>query len=215
MKPLSRDKGHAAADRKNPARRCSRTAPVGGFRRAEKTGALEHCLYQVRGRWRRGPCSRGYRSFHSLSCAAPVSGHQLNPASITAESLLTGMLRVLAWEPANVHAGKYRTYVRTARPELFEELIAAGIQKAESKVGSGRRDFLPRAASTPNAPSRPSTLRSCTKSMRSISPIRPRGGCRKRRRSGAQILPLSSGPQRGVSSRILPCRLFLSEKAQL
>jgi tetratricopeptide (TPR) repeat protein len=68
---------------------------------------------------------------YPVQLQAPVV--KLSPESITAESLLTGMLRVLAWDPTNVHAEKYRTYVKTARPGLFEELIAAGIQKAESR----------------------------------------------------------------------------------
>jgi tetratricopeptide (TPR) repeat protein len=58
---------------------------------------------------------------------------KINPESITEESLLAGMLRVLAWDPANVHAATYRTYIKAIRPGLFEELIAAGIQKAESR----------------------------------------------------------------------------------
>ncbi len=58
---------------------------------------------------------------------------KLNPAQITSESLLTGMLRVLAWDSGSANAGAYRDYVKSVRPQLFEELIAAGIQKAEEK----------------------------------------------------------------------------------
>ncbi|MDH7483695.1 MAG: tetratricopeptide repeat protein [Spirochaetales bacterium] len=58
---------------------------------------------------------------------------RLDPSVITAESLLTGMLRVLAWEPHHEHAERYRMYIEAMRPGLFEELMAAGIQKAESR----------------------------------------------------------------------------------
>jgi len=141
---------------------------------------------------------------------------KIDPESITEESLLAGMLRVLAWDPANVHAATYRTYIKSIRPGLFEELIAAGIQKAESREWVIAEEiFSPRVVLNRNAPNLPSTSRSCTKSTRNISLIRARGGSRKRRRSRIQILPVSSGSRRRFSSCILPCRFFLLAKTQL
>ncbi|MCX8013268.1 MAG: tetratricopeptide repeat protein, partial [Rectinema sp.] len=58
---------------------------------------------------------------------------KLDPSCITEESLLTGMLRVLAWEPEHENANRYREYIRAIRPMLYEELIAAGVQKAEEQ----------------------------------------------------------------------------------
>jgi len=134
MKPLSRDKGHAAGGQKKSRGEDAAERPLSEAFEERKKLALSSSVYiRFEGDGAAAHVPEGIDPSipYPVQLQSPVI--KLNPASITAESLLTGMLRVLAWEPANVHAGKYRTYVRTARPELFEELIAAGIQKAESK----------------------------------------------------------------------------------
>lgn len=52
---------------------------------------------------------------------------------ITAESIMAGILRVLAWQPDNANAGSYRALVKGIRPQLLEELSDAGVAKAQAK----------------------------------------------------------------------------------
>jgi len=99
---------------------------------------------------------------------------KIDPESITEESLLAGMLRVLAWDPANVHAATYRTYIKSIRPGLFEELIAAGIQKAESREWVIAEEiFSPRVVLNRNSPEPSINLALMhRRATRNISPIR-------------------------------------------
>jgi tetratricopeptide (TPR) repeat protein len=53
--------------------------------------------------------------------------------AITAEALVAGMLRLLAWRPAHEHADYYRAFVKAVKPDLLAELSAAGIAKAGSR----------------------------------------------------------------------------------
>lgn len=57
----------------------------------------------------------------------------LDAAGISAESIVAGILRVLAWDPMNANALHYRKFVKAVRPGLLEELSAAGVQKAQAR----------------------------------------------------------------------------------
>lgn len=54
----------------------------------------------------------------------------IDSRSLTEEALLSGMLRVLAWEPEHKGAAEYRRIVRSLRPELLSQLSEAGVSKA-------------------------------------------------------------------------------------
>lgn len=133
MKPPSRDKIHPAGVQKKSRDDTSGTPFLSETFEERKKLALSSIIYiRFEGEaLAHVPEGIDPAIPYPVQLQSPVV--KLNPASITVESLLTGMLRVLAWEPANKNAGVYRAYIKTARPELFEELIAAGIQKAESK----------------------------------------------------------------------------------
>jgi len=57
---------------------------------------------------------------------------RFDASMITEESIITGILRFLAWKPDAEHAEYYRTLVKALRPSLLEELSNAGIAKAEA-----------------------------------------------------------------------------------
>jgi len=61
----------------------------------------------------------------------PIS--RFDPSLVTDESIITGILRVLAWQPENKNARYYRELVRKLRPELLAELSDAAVSKAQDK----------------------------------------------------------------------------------
>ncbi len=72
-----------------------------------------------------------------VETASPAAGEG-GPAPsdrgfISAESIVAGMLRLLAWRPAHEHADYYRSFVLAARPGIMTELSQAGIAKAQNK----------------------------------------------------------------------------------
>ena len=66
-----------------------------------------------------------------VQTAGPIV--RFDASMVSVESVIAGMLRVLAWRPENEFAGKYRELVRALRPGLLAELSDAGIAKAQSK----------------------------------------------------------------------------------
>jgi len=52
---------------------------------------------------------------------------------ITWESIITGMLRVLIYNPENAHLDYYRMLIRSLRPNIKQEFTKAGIIKAKNK----------------------------------------------------------------------------------
>jgi tetratricopeptide (TPR) repeat protein len=71
----------------------------------------------------------------SIPLPVQLSGpiKRFDPSLITTESILTGILRVLAWKPHIAHAVDYRNLLRSLRPGLLEELSTAGVQKVHSR----------------------------------------------------------------------------------
>jgi tetratricopeptide (TPR) repeat protein len=53
--------------------------------------------------------------------------------AISAEAIVAGMLRLLAWMPDHKSAGYYRGFVKAVRPSILNELSEAGIAKARNK----------------------------------------------------------------------------------
>lgn len=52
---------------------------------------------------------------------------------VTVESIVAGILRILAWQPKNRNIALYRDLARSLRPELLAELSDAGITKAQAR----------------------------------------------------------------------------------
>jgi Flp pilus assembly protein TadD len=58
---------------------------------------------------------------------------KFDPSMISPESVMAGILRILAWQPDHPHAAEYRNLVKSLRPELLAELSDAGLAKAQAK----------------------------------------------------------------------------------
>jgi tetratricopeptide (TPR) repeat protein len=58
---------------------------------------------------------------------------RFDPAAITPESLVAGMLRLLAWRPDHEQAAYYRAFVKAVKPSILAELSEAGVAKARNK----------------------------------------------------------------------------------
>jgi tetratricopeptide (TPR) repeat protein len=58
---------------------------------------------------------------------------RFDPADLTWESMVAGMLRLLAWQPDHERAAYYRAFVKAVRPAILSELSEAGIIKARNK----------------------------------------------------------------------------------
>ena len=56
-----------------------------------------------------------------------------NPADLSWEAIVAGMLRILAWNPDHENAGYYRSFVKAVRPGILAELSEAGIAKARAR----------------------------------------------------------------------------------
>ncbi len=137
MKPPSRDKNYLGAAQKKPRSDNADVSSLTEQFEARKKAALSSVVFiRFDGKDAQDRLPRGIDPSIPYPVQLQAPSVKLNPAQITSESLLTGMLRVLAWDPGSANASAYRDYVRSMRPQLFEELIAAGIQKAEEKEWS-------------------------------------------------------------------------------
>jgi tetratricopeptide (TPR) repeat protein len=66
-----------------------------------------------------------------VQTAGPIVRFEASMVSV--ESVIAGVLRVLAWQPENKYTDIYRSLVRSLRPGLLAELSDAGITKAQAK----------------------------------------------------------------------------------
>ncbi len=56
-----------------------------------------------------------------------------DPRFLSAESIVAGMLRLLAWRPVHEHAPYYRSFILAVKPGIMAELSQAGIAKAQNR----------------------------------------------------------------------------------
>ena len=132
MKPPSRDKSRGNQKKGRVSQDSGQPLPEAFEER--KTQALSSILYiRFEGTEAQSRLPSGIDASVPYPVQLQTPAVKLDPSSITIESLLAGMLRVLAWDSENENANKYRKYIKMSRPELFEEPIMAGIQKAEAK----------------------------------------------------------------------------------
>lgn len=77
----------------------------------------------------------------------------LDLANLTPEAIVTGMLRVLAWNPSHPQASLYRSFAKAVRPGLLEELSDAAVQKAQARQWDVAEEiFLALAGLHPDRP---------------------------------------------------------------
>jgi tetratricopeptide (TPR) repeat protein len=62
-------------------------------------------------------------------------GDDLDLGSLSWEMIISGMLKILAWDRTNEHAEYYRSFVLAVKPDIIDELTRSGIVKA------GNRDW--------------------------------------------------------------------------
>ncbi len=66
-----------------------------------------------------------------LPVQMPGAVRHFDASLVSVESVIAGILRVLAWQPQNKYSRQYRELVKTLRPGLLAELSDAGIAKAQ------------------------------------------------------------------------------------
>lgn len=69
----------------------------------------------------------------AIPVQTPGPIQRFDASLVSAESVIAGMLRVLAWQPEHRAASAYRSLVRALRPDLLAELSDAGLAKAQEK----------------------------------------------------------------------------------
>jgi len=88
-----------------------------------------------------------------LPVQMPGAIQRFDASMVSAESVIAGILRVLAWQPQNKYSRQYRELVKTLRPGLLAELSDAGIAKAQSREWEVAEEiFLALAGLYPEAP---------------------------------------------------------------
>ena len=75
----------------------------------------------------------GFDSGLPLPVQTPGRIVKFDPSMISPESVMAGILRVLAWQPDHAHAEQYRSLVKSLRPQLLAELSDAGLAKAQAR----------------------------------------------------------------------------------
>jgi tetratricopeptide (TPR) repeat protein len=61
------------------------------------------------------------------------SSEPFDPRKLSAEAIVAGMLRLLAWRPKDERAAYYRSFVLAVKPGIMTELSNAGIAKAQGR----------------------------------------------------------------------------------
>lgn len=137
MKPPLRNKNRSGSEtggessRSAPADAAGTESETFESRKSKALSSIVYIKFEGQNAQSRLPAGIDPSIPYPIQLQTPVK--KIDPSQITEESLLTGMLRVLAWEPDNPHAERYRDYISAIRPMLYEELIAAGVQKAEEQ----------------------------------------------------------------------------------
>jgi len=96
---------------------------------------------------------KGLEEGAPLPVQMPGAIRRFDASMVSAESVIAGILRVLAWQPLNKYARHYRELVKTLRPGLLAELSDAGVAKAQSREWDVAEEiFLALAGLYPEAP---------------------------------------------------------------
>lgn len=130
LKPPARSNNAKTDTVKTSAQRQDRVDET--TERAEK--ALSSVVFiQLPGETLKSLGITGLGSGATIPVQTPGPIARFDASMVNAESIVAGMLRVLAWQPDNKFADTYRQIVRSLRPGLLAELSDAGITKAQEK----------------------------------------------------------------------------------
>ena len=77
----------------------------------------------------------GFRPDQAILLPVEPAGRpeDFDPRDITAEAMVAGMLRLLAWRPDHENAAYFRDFILVIKPDLLAALTEAGIVKARSR----------------------------------------------------------------------------------
>ena len=67
-----------------------------------------------------------------LPVELPAGAQSLSPGELTWEAIVAGTLKVLAWDPENLHTDYYRRFVLAVKPDIKTEFTHVGILKARN-----------------------------------------------------------------------------------
>ncbi len=75
----------------------------------------------------------GWEAGSSLPVQTQGQILRFDPSMISIESIVAGILRVLAWQPGHPLAAQYRKLAKALKPDLLAQLSDAGVAKAQAK----------------------------------------------------------------------------------
>lgn len=95
----------------------------------------------------------GWPDNAALPVQTPGPIQRFDPSMISPESIVAGILRVLAWQPGHKMAEQYRTLARALKPELLAQLSDAAVSRAQAKDWDVAEEiFLALAGLFPESP---------------------------------------------------------------
>ncbi len=95
----------------------------------------------------------GWEEDSLLPVQTPGQLRRFEPSMISPESIVAGILRVLAWQPGHSMAPQYRKLARALKPDLLAQLSDAGVAKAQAKDWDVAEEiFLALAGLYPESP---------------------------------------------------------------
>jgi len=95
----------------------------------------------------------GWEEASLLPVQTPGQLRRFEPSMISPESIVAGILRVLAWQPGHPMAPQYRKLARALKPDLLAQLSDAGVAKAQAKDWDVAEEiFLALAGLYPESP---------------------------------------------------------------
>jgi len=77
-----------------------------------------------------------------LPAELPPNQDNYNPGELSWEMIISGMLKVIAYEPDNEHRDYYRNFVLAVKPNIVDELSEAAVFKAKNKDFDIAEDIL-------------------------------------------------------------------------
>ena len=149
----STPRAEARADTRTDAHAAATAAAAAAEARREKAERALSTIVYISLPERAGNRLSGIRVPEGMPLPVQTQESGLDLATLTPEAIVTGMLRVLAWNPGHPHADWYRSFVQAVRPGLLEELSDAAVQKAHSRQWDVAEEiFLALAGLYPDRP---------------------------------------------------------------
>jgi len=99
----------------------------------KKEHALEHIVYvSIPETFKRTVGTFQIDPSILLPVELPAGVQGLDPQDLSWEMILSGMLKIIAWDPEHANISYFRDFILAVRPEIITELTQAGIAKASA-----------------------------------------------------------------------------------